>query len=53
LLFFELLGDAENANKEVDKFFGVSEKDMLDEARNVLQESNCSTLYYRSKSKVN
>jgi len=53
LAIFELLGDAENANKEVDKFFGVSEKDMLDEARNVLQESNCSTLYYRSKSKVN
>jgi zinc protease len=51
LAVFELLGGAENANKEVEKFFGVSEKDILDEAILELKESNCSTLYYRSKSK--
>jgi len=49
LAMFELLGGAENANNEVEKFFSVSEKDILNESRNVLNESNCSTLYYRSK----
>jgi len=52
LAIFELLGDAENANKEVEKFFNVSEADILSEASSVLKESNCSTLYYRSKSKT-
>jgi len=51
LAMFELLGDANDANKEVEKFFGVSEKDILNEAIAELKESNCSTLYYRSKSK--
>lgn len=53
LALFELLGGAENANKEVEKFFNVSEKDILNESSAVLKESNCSTLYYRSKSKAN
>ena len=53
LAMFELLGDANNANKEVEKFFGVTEKDILNEAKNVLKESNCSTLYYHSKPKAN
>lgn len=52
LAMFELLGDAENANKEVEKFFSVSEKDILSDASNLLKEPNCSTLYYRSKSKA-
>ncbi len=51
LSFFELLGDAADANKEVEKFFAVSEKDILNEAIAELKESNCSTLYYRAKSK--
>ena len=51
LAMFELLGDANDANKEVEKFFGVSEKDILNEAIAELKESNCSTLYYRSQSK--
>ncbi|HTA28457.1 MAG TPA: pitrilysin family protein [Bacteroidia bacterium] len=51
LSFFELLGDAADANKEVEKFFGVSEKDILDESIAELKESNCSTLYYRAKTK--
>lgn len=53
LAMFELLGGAENANKEVEKFFSVSEKDIQNDASNILKESNCSTLYYRSKSKAN
>ena len=53
LAMFELLGDAANANKEVEKFFSVTEKDVLNEAKNMLKESNCSTLYYSSKPKAN
>ncbi len=49
LAIFELLGGAELANKEVEMFSGVSEKDVFDEAVAKLKESNCSTLYYRAK----
>jgi zinc protease len=53
LAMFELLGDADDANKEVDKFFKVTEDNMLAEAVNVLQETNCSTMYYHAKPKAN
>jgi zinc protease len=51
LAIFEVLGDANEVNKEVDKFFKVTEKSLLADATAVLQESNCSTMYYRSKKK--
>lgn len=53
LAIFELLGGAEEANKEVEKFFKVNEDNMLSEASSVLSENNCSTIYYRSKNKAN
>jgi len=53
LALFELMGDAEEANHEVDKFFKVTEESMLKEASAVFQETNCSTLYYHSKNKKN
>ncbi len=51
LAIFEVLGDANEVNKEVDKFFKVTEESLLADATAVLQESNCSTMYYRSKKK--
>jgi predicted Zn-dependent peptidase len=51
LAIFEVLGDANEVNKEVDKFFKVTEESLLTDATAVLQESNCSTMYYRSKKK--
>lgn len=49
LAIFELLGDAELANKEIVNYFSVSGEDVLEEAKNVLNENSCSTLYYHSK----
>ncbi|HXB10606.1 MAG TPA: pitrilysin family protein [Bacteroidia bacterium] len=51
LAIFEVLGDANEVNNEVDKFFKVTEESLLVDAKAVLQESNCSTMYYRSKKK--
>jgi predicted Zn-dependent peptidase len=53
LALFELLGNADEVNHEVDKFSNVTEQSMLKEAETVFHESNCSTIYYRSKNKAN
>jgi len=48
LAFYELLGDAELMNRELDKYNAVTASDILDEARNIFREENSSTLYYYS-----
>lgn len=53
LAIFEVLGNAEDVNKETERFAKVTEVDLLVEASRVINENNCSTLYYRSKSKAN
>ncbi len=53
LAIFEVLGSADDVNKETDRFMKVTEVDLLVEASRVINENNCSTLYYRSKSKAN
>jgi zinc protease len=53
LAIFELLGGAEEVNNETERFAKISEVDLLVEASRVINENNCSTLYYRSKSKAN
>ena len=53
LNFFEVLGAAEDVNKETERFTKVTEVDLLVEASRVINENNCSTLYYRSKTKAN
>ncbi len=49
LAMFELLGDAGDANREVEKFFKVTPESLLHDAQAVLKESQCSTLYYKAK----
>jgi len=49
LAFYELLGDAAWMNFELDKYATVTTDDILDESRNIFQETNCSTLYYLAK----
>lgn len=44
---FEVLGDAEMINQEVDKYRAVDAQQLQEVAREVLREENCSTLYYR------
>ena len=48
---FELLGDAELINEEVDKYRAVDADLLQATAREVLSENNCSTLFYKSDGK--
>ncbi len=45
---FELLGDADDINKEVEKYQRVTAEDIRKCANEILVESNCSKLYYLS-----
>lgn len=48
LAFYELLGDAELMNQELEKYNTVTTTDILNESRNIFREENSSTLYYYS-----
>jgi predicted Zn-dependent peptidase len=48
---FELLGEAEDINTEVNKYQQVSAPQIKDCANRILIETNCSKLYYLSKEK--
>jgi len=48
LAFYELLGDANNINHEVQKYRNVTPEHIQAIAKKTLQENNCSTLYYKS-----
>jgi predicted Zn-dependent peptidase len=48
LAFYELLGDAQLMNRELEKYNAVTTDDILNEARNIFREENSSTLYYHS-----
>ncbi|PKQ66087.1 peptidase M16 [Labilibaculum manganireducens] len=45
----ELLGDADDINKEVEKYQKVSVADILNSSAKIFRKENCSTLYYYSK----
>jgi predicted Zn-dependent peptidase len=49
LALYELLGDAELMNSELEKYTAVTTEDILNESRNIFREENSSTLYYYSK----
>lgn len=49
LAYYELLGDADLVNEEVNHYLKVDAKDILTEARNIFTPENCSVLYYHSK----
>src|SRR5258708_6413467 len=48
LAFYELLGDAELMNQELDKYNAVTTGDILNESKNIFRDENSSTLYYYS-----
>ncbi len=52
LCYFELLGKAEDINKEVDKYLALTPEKIKIAANKAFVETNCSTLYYRSKEKA-
>ena len=46
---YELLGDADLMNKELEHYHAVTAKDIQQECKNIFIENNCSTLYYYSE----
>jgi zinc protease len=49
LAISELLGDAELINKEIEKYAAVTLEKIKTQANLILDENNCSTLYYLAK----
>ncbi len=45
----ELLGDANNANKEAEKYLAVTTDQVQQQAKLIFRKENCSTLYYKAK----
>ena len=50
LAIYELLGDAGLINEELVRFQEVTATDIREEAAAIFRDSNCNTLYYRSRS---
>jgi len=44
--FYELIGDAELINSEIDKYRAVTREDLLQAASKTFIDTNCSVLYY-------
>jgi zinc protease len=53
LAFYELLGDAQLMNTELDKYRQVSAEDILRECREIFRPENSNTLYYLSNMAAN
>ena len=49
LAIAELMGDADDINKETTKYLSITADQIFDQANRVLDQKNCSTLYYLSK----
>ena len=49
LAYYELLGDANMINQEIDKYRKVSVEEIQNIAKKIFRKENCSTLYYLSK----
>jgi predicted Zn-dependent peptidase len=45
---YELLGDVNMMNTELEKYQAVTRQEILEECKLVFTEDNCSTLYYRA-----
>lgn len=48
---YELLGDANMMNTELDIYQSIKREEILEETRRIFVDTNCSTLYYRSSVK--
>ena len=46
LAYYELLGDAENLNTEIDKYLAITPQEILNAAKTTFKKEQCSTLYY-------
>lgn len=48
IAMYELLGDADLMNKELDKYRAVTTEKITEQCRVIFDEKNCSTMYYLS-----
>jgi zinc protease len=48
LAIYELLGDAEMMNTELDRYRAVTAAEMLETSRHIFDPKNSNTLYYRA-----
>ena len=46
LAMYELLGDVNLINTELDKYQAVTAQEIIEESKIVFDENNCSTLHY-------
>lgn len=49
LAYYELLGDAELMNDELQRYQSITAQELLEESKKIFAESNSNTLYYLSK----
>jgi predicted Zn-dependent peptidase len=49
MAYFELLGDADRMNTEMDRYREVSAADIVNYSKQIFTKENCSTLFYHSK----
>jgi zinc protease len=49
LAFYELLGDAELMNKDLDRYKAINIMQIKEAAEKIFDAANCSTMYYHSK----
>lgn len=49
LATYELLGDADLMNKELERYQAVTVEEIQNESQDIFVESNCSTMYYLSE----
>jgi zinc protease len=48
LAMYELLGDANLINTELEKYQAVTSEDLMNESKAIFNDNNCNTLYYYS-----
>ena len=46
IAMYELLGDADLINKELERYQAVTVAEVLQECKIIFDENNCNTLYY-------
>ena len=48
LAYYELLGDAELMNDELQRYQSITAQELLEESKKIFDEGNSNTLYYLS-----
>ena len=49
LAYYELLGDAELMNDELERYQSITAQELLEESKKIFDEKNSNTLYYLSQ----